>query len=137
MFDQAGKAVKIIMNIEVAEDRVWSLVRKYGSVMRAGGYVNIIEEKPHIDISHVEKRYKPSQLYQQLLNITTGKERKHLQKENFNPFIRKEAVQTEELQTDQRKTPVKYEKNIKEINQQVRVALHFLKDQKERNLHQT
>lgn len=106
MVDQVVKAVRMNMNIEDVENRVWSLIREYANALRVAEYVNIIEEKQEIAMNYVLRKLKPSRLYQRMLDIKTWTKNETFHIKNFNLFVRKVAKQTDELQTERRRAPV-------------------------------
>lgn len=62
LVDHADKTVGVQMHIFEPEDRVWSLRRTYSQALKAAGYDELIELKPHIAIQHFLQRLKSAQL---------------------------------------------------------------------------
>lgn len=122
LVDQAVRSVSMNMNIEDAEDRVWSLRRDYANTLRAAGYSNIIEERPHIAINHLLRKLKPVQLYQRMLDIITWRKNKGFRKENFNRFVREVAAQADKLQTEQSAAAPAHRRPRREPNHPTRSA---------------
>lgn len=115
------------MNIEDAKDRVESLTREHANYLRAEGYVNIIEKRPHIAINQVLRRLKPVQLYLIMLDIMTWRRKKHFHKENINQSVKEVAVQADKKQTERRIAHLTYKKLVKGGNHQTRTSMYYLK----------
>lgn len=87
------------MQIERTEDRVWSLRKDYSNALRAAGYVEVIENKPHIAINHILRKLIPSQLHRRMLDIMSWRKNENSPTENSNRFLRKVVAQADKLQT--------------------------------------
>lgn len=87
LVDHKVKTVGMQMHIYEPEDIVWWLSRTYLKALKAAGYGELIESKPHIALQHFLKKLNPTQLYHRMVDIINWKKNENSDKENFDRYV--------------------------------------------------
>lgn len=99
--EEAVKDVKMNLSIAEAEDRVWTLHRKYLQTLEGAGFSDLPKTKPHIAIAHILKRVKPNTLRVRMKNIVLWRKDDNFDKKDFGAFMRELASQAKKLENEQ------------------------------------
>jgi len=99
--EETVKGVKMDLNIPEAEDRVWTLHRKYLRVLQSAGFSDLPTTKPHIAIGHILKRVKPQTLRKRMKDIVLWRKDDKFDKKDFRAFMRELASQAKKLEDEQ------------------------------------